>query len=162
MIWLGGKLFVIYPAWYSLNFLNQSLVNSVQFSRSVVSDSLWPHGLQQCQASLSIHHQLLELTQTHVHRVVMPSSHLILCHPLLFRGLVNWVPKINFGEILSLLFQIFFCSFLSCSDIPILCAWLLLVFYSSWILFSKFFFLFSFGGFYWDIPKLRDSFLNCI
>ena len=36
-----------------------------------------------------VHHQLLELTQTHVHRVgdaielVMPSSHLILCHPLL-------------------------------------------------------------------------------
>ena len=32
-----------------------------------------------------VHHQLPELTQTHVHRVlVMPSNHLILCHPLLF------------------------------------------------------------------------------
>ena len=31
---------------------------------------------------LPIHHQLLELTQTHVHRVVMPSIHLILCHLL--------------------------------------------------------------------------------
>ena len=32
-----------------------------------------------------VHHQLLELAQTHVHRVrrVMPSNHLILCHPLL-------------------------------------------------------------------------------
>ena len=30
-----------------------------------------------------VHHQLLELTQTHAHRVVMPSSHLILCRPLL-------------------------------------------------------------------------------
>ena len=38
-----------------------------------------------------VHHQLLELTQTHVHRVgddmsiesVMPSNHLILCRPLL-------------------------------------------------------------------------------
>ena len=29
------------------------------------------------------HHQLPELAQTHVHRVVMPSSHLILCRPLL-------------------------------------------------------------------------------
>ena len=29
------------------------------------------------------HHQLLELAQTHVHWVVMPSNHLILCHPLL-------------------------------------------------------------------------------
>ena len=32
---------------------------------------------------LSVHHQLPELTQTHVHQLVMPSSHLILCHPLL-------------------------------------------------------------------------------
>ena len=30
-----------------------------------------------------VHHQLLELTQTHVHRLVMPSNHLILCRPLL-------------------------------------------------------------------------------
>ena len=33
---------------------------------------------------LPVHHQLPEFTQTHVHRVVMPSSHLILCRPLLF------------------------------------------------------------------------------
>ena len=32
---------------------------------------------------LPVHHQLLEITQTHVHRVMMPSSHLILCRPLL-------------------------------------------------------------------------------
>ena len=31
--------------------------------------------------SLPVHHQLLELAQTHVHQ--MPSNHLILCHPLL-------------------------------------------------------------------------------
>ena len=30
-----------------------------------------------------VHHQLPELAQTHVHRVVIPSSRLILCHPLL-------------------------------------------------------------------------------
>ena len=30
-----------------------------------------------------VHHQLLEPTETHVCRVVMPSNHLILCHPLL-------------------------------------------------------------------------------
>ena len=30
-----------------------------------------------------VHHQHLELAQTHVHRVVMPSNQLILCHPLL-------------------------------------------------------------------------------
>ena len=31
-----------------------------------------------------VHHQITELAQTHVHRVVMPSNHLILCCPLLF------------------------------------------------------------------------------
>ena len=37
---------------------------------------------------LPVHHQLPEFTQTHVHRVGMPSSHLILCHPLLFLPLI--------------------------------------------------------------------------
>ena len=32
---------------------------------------------------LPVHHHLLEFTQTHVHESVMPSSHLILCRPLL-------------------------------------------------------------------------------
>ena len=29
-----------------------------------------------------VHHQLPDLVQTHVHWAVMPSNHLILCHPL--------------------------------------------------------------------------------
>ena len=32
---------------------------------------------------LAIHHQLLQFTQTHAHESEMPSSHLVLCHPLL-------------------------------------------------------------------------------
>ena len=40
-------------------------LSSVQFSRSVMSDSLRPHGLQ--HASFPVHHQLPELTQTRVH-----------------------------------------------------------------------------------------------
>ena len=40
---------------------------SVQFSCSVMSDSLWPHGLQ--HARIPCPYQLTELTQTHVHRV---------------------------------------------------------------------------------------------
>ena len=32
---------------------------------------------------LPVHHQLPESTQTHVHWLVMPPNHLILCHPLL-------------------------------------------------------------------------------
>ena len=41
--------------------------SSVQFSRSVVSDSLRPHEPQ--HAGLPVYHQLPESTQTHVHRV---------------------------------------------------------------------------------------------
>ena len=37
---------------------------------------------------LPVHHQLLELAQTHVHESVMPSNHLILCRPLLLLPLV--------------------------------------------------------------------------
>ena len=51
--------------------------SSVQFNRSVVSQSLRPHESQ--HSSLSVHHQLPEFTQTHVHRVsdaIQPS------HPL--------------------------------------------------------------------------------
>ena len=40
-------------------------ISSVQFSRSAMSNSLRPHGLQ--HARLPVHHHLLEVTQTHVH-----------------------------------------------------------------------------------------------
>ena len=54
-------------------------LSSVQFSHSAVSDSLRPHGHQ---ASLSITNSgsLLKLMSI---ESVMPSNHLILCHPLL-------------------------------------------------------------------------------
>ena len=45
-------------------FLKLLQVSSVQ---TVVSNSLWPHGLQ--HTSLPVHHQLLAFTQTHVHWV---------------------------------------------------------------------------------------------
>ena len=63
---------------------------SVQFSHSVMSDSLWPHELQ--QARLPIYHQLLEFTQTHVHGVgdaIQPSHPLSSPSPAL---LTRW-PK---------------------------------------------------------------------
>ena len=44
-----------------------SEAGSVQFSRSVVSDSLRPHESQ--HARLPCHHQLPELAQTHVRQV---------------------------------------------------------------------------------------------
>ena len=42
-------------------------ISSVQFSHSVMSDSLQPHGLQ--HARVPVHHQLPEPTQTHVHHI---------------------------------------------------------------------------------------------
>ena len=59
------------------------LISSVQFSLSVVSDSLRPHELHAArQASLSITNSRSSLRLTSIESV-MPSSHLILCRPLL-------------------------------------------------------------------------------
>ena len=53
-----------------------------QFSLSVVSDSLQPHGLQNAKASLSITNScsLLKLISI---ELVMPSNRLVLCYSLL-------------------------------------------------------------------------------
>ena len=58
-----------------------SPLSSVQFSPSVVSDSLRPHDAAR-QASLSITNSRGSLRLTSIESV-MPSSHFILCHPLL-------------------------------------------------------------------------------
>ena len=57
---------------------------SVQFSRSVVSNSLWPHGLQHARPPLSNTNSrsLLKLMAI---ESVMASNHLIICHPLLLQ-----------------------------------------------------------------------------
>ena len=52
-------------------------LSSVQFSCSVVSDSLWPHG---SMPGLPVHHQLLELAQTH------PLSR--WCHPTISSSII--------------------------------------------------------------------------
>ena len=54
---------------------------SVQLSRSVVSDSMWPHGLQHMRLPCPLPTPRVK----HMSIVsVMPSKHLILCRPLLF------------------------------------------------------------------------------
>ena len=55
--------------------------SSVQFSRSVVSNSLQPHEIAARQASLSITISWNSLKLTSI-ELVMPTSHLILCRPL--------------------------------------------------------------------------------
>ena len=62
--------------------LQQWSLSSVQFSYSVVSSSLQPHGLQHTRPPRpsSASGSVLKLMST---ELVMPSNHLILCHPLL-------------------------------------------------------------------------------
>ena len=59
------------------------LLSSVQFGLSVMSNSLRPHRTAACQASLSITNSQSLLKLMYI-EWVMPSNHLILCHPLLF------------------------------------------------------------------------------
>ena len=67
----------------SLSFhTEQGRFSSVQFSHSVVSNSLWPPWIAARQASLSITNSR-SLPKVMSIEPVMPSSHLILCHPLL-------------------------------------------------------------------------------
>ena len=68
---------------YDILWVINNKFSSVQFSHSVVSDSLRPHGLQQaCQDSLSITNSRSPLKLMSIESV-MPPSHLILCLPLL-------------------------------------------------------------------------------
>ena len=66
------------------NTLSRFVIDSVQFS-SVQSLSCVRlcHPMNCSTPDLPVHHQLLEFTQTTSIESVMPSSHLILCHPLL-------------------------------------------------------------------------------
>ena len=51
---------------------------------SVTQSCSTPYDPMDCSTpGLPVHHQLPEFTQTHVHQVRMPSSHLILWRPLL-------------------------------------------------------------------------------
>ena len=81
----------------SLERPQKSFMSSVQFSRSVVSNSLDPRTVAY-QSSL-VHHQLIEFIQTHVHWV---TDAIQPCHPLLslsppalslsqHQGLFKWV-----------------------------------------------------------------------
>ena len=64
-------------------FSTDLIFYSVRFSRSVMSNSLWPPWIAACQASLSITSSQSSLKLTSI-ELVMPSSHLILYCPHLF------------------------------------------------------------------------------
>ena len=89
-------LFLNFSIGILTNDKNSSQVNifsSVQFSCSVVSDSLWPHepwhAKPPCPSPTpGIYPNLMSI------ELVMPSNHLILCHPLLL--LPSIFPSIRF------------------------------------------------------------------
>ena len=56
---------------------------SVQFSSVAQSCPTLCDPMNRSTPGIPVHHQLPDFTQTHVHRSVTPSSHLILCRPLL-------------------------------------------------------------------------------
>ena len=70
-LWFIKGYWIQFPGLYSRAF------SSVQFSCSVMSDSLQHHGL-----SITNSQSLLRLMSI---KLVMPSNHLILCRPLLLR-----------------------------------------------------------------------------
>ena len=63
--------------------ISQAQFSSVQFSRSVMSDSLQPHGLQHARPPCPSPVNSWCLLKHMSTGSVMPSNHLILCHPLL-------------------------------------------------------------------------------
>ena len=74
---------------------------NIQFSHSVLSDSLWPHAVQHCQASLSITNswsslKLVCLVCDATHPAIQPSHPLSFLSPPAFnlsqyQGLFQWV-----------------------------------------------------------------------
>ena len=76
LVWYEWTILIIMSIQINIQF------SSVQFSCSVVSDSLWPHGLQYARPPCpsptpGVYSNSCPLSP------VMPSKHLILCHPLL-------------------------------------------------------------------------------
>ena len=65
---------------------------------------------------LSVHHQLPELPQTHVHQVGDATNYLILCHPLLFLSSIFTSIRVFF---VCFLFLFLFFSFPNESVLPI-------------------------------------------
>ena len=87
--------------------------SSVQLNCSIVSDSLWLHGLHSTQG-FPVHHQLLELAQTHFHWVgdaIQPSHPLSSPSPPAFnlsqhQGVFQWVSSLHqVAKVLQFLLQ---------------------------------------------------------
>ena len=74
---------LINPWQFSYAITLETMLCSVQFSSVDQSCPTLCNPMNRSTPGLPVHHQLPEFTQTHAIESVMPSSHLILCHPLL-------------------------------------------------------------------------------
>ena len=72
-----------------------------QFSRSVVSDSLWLPWTAACQVSLSITNSR-SLRKLMSIKSLMPSNHLILCHPLLLSSIIPRIRVLSKESVLHI------------------------------------------------------------
>ena len=86
-VWQGRQEWTMEKKQFLQEVVLEKLHRSVQFSHSVVSDSLRPHGLQHIRPPCPsptprVHPNSCPLSP------VMPSNHLILCRPLLLLPLV--------------------------------------------------------------------------
>ena len=101
--WCDGNNFITWYRWWLhtiVNLLNDnefytlkelflcwenftSIEKRLQFSSVAQSCPTLCDPMNRSTPGLLVHHQLPEFTQTHIHWVVMPPSHLILCRPLL-------------------------------------------------------------------------------
>ena len=76
-----SKLAIIISALHKLQRV--LFTTSVQFSPVTQSYLTLCNSMDCSMPGFPVHHQLPKRTETHVHSVVMPSNHLILCCPLL-------------------------------------------------------------------------------
>ena len=81
--------------WASYVYFHMDPLRTVLFSRSVVSDC---DRVDCSTPGLPVHHHLPEPVETMSPESVMPSNHLILCHPLLLPPLIFPSIRVFFNE----------------------------------------------------------------
>ena len=81
-VWFSRHGFCLILLWI-LDTALQIIIKSIQFSSVIQLCPTLCDPMNHSTPGLPVHYQLLESTQTHAIESVMPSSHLILCRPLL-------------------------------------------------------------------------------
>ena len=84
------------------NFIKSYTQSYHQFSSVSQSCLTFCNPMDCSTPDFPVHHPLPEFTQTHVHQSVMPSNHLILCHPLLLPSMFSSIRVFSNESILLL------------------------------------------------------------